>query len=102
MCGVHLLGLLNVLLAVAVAAHKFFSVTWCGKAFLRLRVQGVEILILVGASFLPSVAIASQQGFGVINSCSLLPHTSHDLGSCMYIILYALCIYFVIYTKNYL
>jgi hypothetical protein len=30
-----------------------------------LGVQGVKFLILLGALFLPSVAPASQQGFGV-------------------------------------
>jgi hypothetical protein len=48
-----------------VAAAHFLSVTWSGEAFYRLGVQGVEVLILVGALFLPSVAPASQKGFGV-------------------------------------
>jgi hypothetical protein len=39
------------------------SVMWRGEAFYRLGVQGVEVLILLGALFLPSVAPASQQGF---------------------------------------
>jgi hypothetical protein len=43
----------------------FLSVTWCGEAFYRLVVQGVEVLILLGVLFLPSVAPTSQQGFGV-------------------------------------
>jgi hypothetical protein len=41
----------------------FLSVTWCGETFYWLGVQGVEILILLGALFLPSVAPVSQQGF---------------------------------------
>jgi hypothetical protein len=41
----------------------FLSVTWCGKALDGLGVQSVHILILLGASFLPSVAPASQQNF---------------------------------------
>jgi hypothetical protein len=36
---------------------------WCGKALYGLEVQGVEVLILPGALFLPSVAPPSQQGF---------------------------------------
>jgi hypothetical protein len=38
----------------------FLSVMWCGEAFHRLGVQGVEVLILLGALFPPSVAPASQ------------------------------------------
>jgi hypothetical protein len=44
----------------------FLSVAWCGEAFHGLRVQGVEVLILLVAFFLPSVAPDSQQGFGVM------------------------------------
>jgi hypothetical protein len=33
-------------------APNFLSITWCGEAFHRLGVQGVESLILVGALFL--------------------------------------------------
>jgi hypothetical protein len=36
---------------------------WPGEAFYGLGVQGVEVLILLGALFLSSVAPASQQGF---------------------------------------
>jgi hypothetical protein len=36
---------------------------WCGKALYGLGVQGVEVLILLGALFLPSVAPLSQQDF---------------------------------------
>jgi hypothetical protein len=36
---------------------------WCGEAFYGLGVQGVEVLILLGALFLPSVTPASQQDF---------------------------------------
>jgi hypothetical protein len=38
---------------------------WCGKAFYRLGVQGVEVLILLGTLFPPSVAPAPQKGFGI-------------------------------------
>jgi hypothetical protein len=41
----------------------FLGVMWCGEAFHRLAVQSVEVLILLGALFLPSVASASQQCF---------------------------------------
>jgi uncharacterized membrane protein YqaE (UPF0057 family) len=38
---------------------------WPGEAFHGLGVQNVEVLILLAALFLPSVASASQRGFGV-------------------------------------
>jgi hypothetical protein len=38
---------------------------WHGEAFYGLGVQGVEVLILLGALFPPRVAPAFQQGFGV-------------------------------------
>jgi hypothetical protein len=41
----------------------FLSVTWWGEALYGLRVQGVEVLIPLGAFFLPSVAPGSQQNF---------------------------------------
>jgi hypothetical protein len=41
----------------------FLSVMWHGEAFYRVGVQGIEVLILLGALFLPSMAPASQQGF---------------------------------------
>jgi hypothetical protein len=41
----------------------FPSVTWCGEAFFRLGVQSIEVLILFGALFPPSVAPVSQQDF---------------------------------------
>jgi hypothetical protein len=60
-------GLQNVSQAVwswhLVAAAALLCVTWCGEAFYGLEVQGVENLILLGALFLPSVALAHQQGF---------------------------------------
>jgi hypothetical protein len=43
----------------------FLSVMWYGEAFHGLGIQGVKVLTLLGAVFLPSVAPASQQGFGV-------------------------------------
>jgi hypothetical protein len=36
---------------------------WCGEALYGLRVQDVEVLILLGAFFLPSVAPVSQKDF---------------------------------------
>jgi hypothetical protein len=36
---------------------------WHGEAFYGLGVQDVEVLVLLGALFLPSAAPASQQGF---------------------------------------
>jgi hypothetical protein len=41
----------------------FLSVTWCGEALFGLGFQGIEVLILLVALFLPSVAPASQQDF---------------------------------------
>jgi hypothetical protein len=41
----------------------FLSVTWCGEALYRLGAHGVEVLILLGAIFLPGVAPAPQEGF---------------------------------------
>jgi hypothetical protein len=41
----------------------FLSVMWYGEALYRLRIQGVKVLILLGAFFLPSMAPASQQDF---------------------------------------
>jgi hypothetical protein len=45
---------------VAVAALLFSQYKWHGEAFCRLWFQGVEILILFGALFPPSVAPASD------------------------------------------
>jgi hypothetical protein len=36
---------------------------WYGEALYGLGVKGVEVLILLGALFPPSLAPASQQGF---------------------------------------
>jgi hypothetical protein len=36
---------------------------WHGKALYRLGVQGVEVLILLGAFILPSMVSKSQQDF---------------------------------------
>jgi hypothetical protein len=41
----------------------FLSVTWHGDAYHELGFQGIEVLILLVALFLPSVAPASQQDF---------------------------------------
>jgi hypothetical protein len=49
-------------------AHQpscFLSVKWHGEAFHKLGVQDVEVLVLLAALFPPSVALLSQQGFGV-------------------------------------
>jgi hypothetical protein len=50
-------------LLVVAEPSSFLSITWCGEAFYRLGVHGVEVLILVCALFLPSAAPASQQDF---------------------------------------
>jgi hypothetical protein len=39
---------------------------WYGKAFFRLEVQGVKVLVVLGALFPPCVAPVAQQGFGVM------------------------------------
>jgi hypothetical protein len=44
----------------------FVSVMWLGEAFHGLEVQGVKVLILIAAFFLPSAAPASQRGSGVL------------------------------------
>jgi hypothetical protein len=41
----------------------FLSVMWHGEALYRLGVQGIKVLILFGALFLPSVTPVSQQDF---------------------------------------
>jgi hypothetical protein len=41
----------------------FLSVMWCGEALYQLGVQGAKVLILLGAFFLPSVALVPQQDF---------------------------------------
>jgi hypothetical protein len=41
----------------------FLSVTWHGEAFYGLGVPGVEVLLLLDALFLPSMAPVSHQGF---------------------------------------
>jgi hypothetical protein len=48
---------------VAQKLSWFFSVTWHGESLYGLGVQGVEVLILLCALFLPSVAPAPQQDF---------------------------------------
>jgi hypothetical protein len=48
---------------VAWQSSYFLNVTWHGEVLYRLGVQGVEVLILLGAFFLPSVAPVSQQDF---------------------------------------
>jgi hypothetical protein len=40
----------------------FLSIMWHGEALYRLGVQVVEVLVLLGALFLPNTAPASQQG----------------------------------------
>jgi hypothetical protein len=63
-CSAHLFVLSNyvqagldlVVMVVAAVRNRsrgdFPNVTWCGEAFLRMGVQGVKGLILVGALFL--------------------------------------------------
>jgi hypothetical protein len=69
MLGAHLFSLPNVSqtdLKPVVGGRQqptcFLSVTWHG-AFYWLGVQGVEVLIVFGALFPPSVAPATQQHF---------------------------------------
>jgi hypothetical protein len=77
MLGAHLFDLLNVsqtglepvvvaAVMAATAACLFSHCHMLGEAFNGLGVQGVKVLILVGVLFPPSVAPASQQGFGVM------------------------------------
>jgi membrane protein insertase Oxa1/YidC/SpoIIIJ len=68
--GTHLFGHLNVSQAGLELAiwwlwepSCFLSVTWHGEAFYGLGVQGIKVLILLRALFLPIMAPASQQGF---------------------------------------
>jgi hypothetical protein len=58
----------------------FLSVMWHGEALYGLGVQGVKVLILLGVSFLPSVAPVSQQDYLQHSRCLLL-HSSSHLGS---------------------
>jgi hypothetical protein len=51
---------------VALQPSCFLSVTWRGEDFHELGVQDVEVFIILAALFLPSVATASQQSFGVL------------------------------------
>jgi hypothetical protein len=44
-------------------AHHFLSVMWHGEALYGLRIQGVEVLILLGAFSVPSVASVYEQDF---------------------------------------
>jgi hypothetical protein len=66
--GTHLFGLPSVsqagleLVSGGSGSPPVFCVRWHGEAFYGLGVQGVKVLILLGALF-PSVAPASQQGF---------------------------------------
>jgi hypothetical protein len=46
----------------------FLSVTWYGEAFHGLGVYSVEILIHLGALFLPTVAPASKKDFDLRRS----------------------------------
>jgi hypothetical protein len=48
---------------LVVGPSCFVSVMWCGEALCGLGVQGVKVLILFCALFLPSVSPASQQDF---------------------------------------
>jgi hypothetical protein len=59
----------------------FLSVMWCGEAFYRLGVQGVKVLILLGALFLPSVASGLSKIFDSRSSSCLLLCPSCHLGS---------------------
>jgi hypothetical protein len=48
---------------VALEPVCFLNVTQHGEALYGLGGRGVKVLILLGALFLPSVALASQQDF---------------------------------------
>jgi hypothetical protein len=75
-------GLLNVSSSWHLVAREppcFLSVMCCGEALYGLGVQGVEVLILLGAFFLPSLAPESL--FDLWSSHCLLLHSSHHLGS---------------------
>jgi hypothetical protein len=94
----HLFGPLNVseaglepaVAVVAVAALKFCQCNMLWGSFPHLGVQGVEGLILIGALFLPSMALTSQGGFRS-GTCYLLPYPSCHLGF--------LCIKFVLQSS---
>jgi hypothetical protein len=58
---------------VALEHSCCLSVTWHGEAFYRLGIQGVEVLILLCAFFLPSVAPVSQLDFWFIELLSASP-----------------------------
>jgi hypothetical protein len=67
-CGAHLLVcLMSHVWSQHLEARQpscFLSVTWYGDTFHGLWVQDVKVLILLAVLFLPSVAPASQWGFG--------------------------------------
>jgi hypothetical protein len=54
---------------------------WCGEVFHGLGVQGVKVLILLGALFPPSMVPVSQQGFGAHTFCFYALVTILDLWS---------------------
>jgi hypothetical protein len=67
---------------LAVQKHSYLlSVMWHGEALCGLGVQGVKVLILLGALFLPSVAPVSSKIFDLRSSCCLLLHPSRHLRS---------------------
>jgi hypothetical protein len=82
-----LVGLLDVsqasleLASGGTGALLFFQCNVAWRSFVWAGVQDVEALIPVGAFFLPSVALASQQIFDLWSSCCLLLHSSCHLGS---------------------
>jgi hypothetical protein len=67
--GTHLFDLPNVsqagleLASGGGGSHLFSQCKVAWRSFLWLVIQGVEVLILLGALFLTSVAQASQQDF---------------------------------------
>jgi hypothetical protein len=58
-------------------------VAW--KSFPQVRVQDVEVLILLAALFLPSVALASQQSFGALELMLSASVPYRHLGSLSFI-----------------
>jgi hypothetical protein len=61
----------------------FLSVMWLGETLYRLGVQGVKVLILLGAFFLPSKILLqySSKILDLQSSCCLILYSSHHLGS---------------------
>jgi hypothetical protein len=59
----------------------FISITWCGEDLHRQGVQGIEVLILLGALFLPLWLQCLSKVFYSWSTHCLLLHPSCHLGS---------------------